>query len=115
MIVSKVNLDHGFSSDSVNRSYYAMFHAATSVLLTLGIERKSHKALIGAFGEFVVRKGLLSEKYHNFFHKAFEAREDADYLSIPSETGKGAKIMLERAEDFVAACKAFVEGRDNPA
>jgi uncharacterized protein (UPF0332 family) len=38
--VSRVNLEHGFSADSINRSYYAMFHAATSVLLSLGVERK---------------------------------------------------------------------------
>jgi uncharacterized protein (UPF0332 family) len=89
-----------------------MFHAATSVLLSLGVERKSHKALIAAFSEFVVRKGLISEKYHNFFHKAYEAREDADYLSIPRETNNGAKVMLERAVEFVAACKKFMEGRN---
>jgi uncharacterized protein (UPF0332 family) len=53
----------------------------------------------------------MAETYHNFFHKAFEAREDSDYLSIPNETNDGAKIMLERAVEFVEACRTFLEKR----
>ena len=107
--VSRHDLDAEFSADSVSRSYYAIFHAATGLLLEHGIERKSHKALLSAFSEFVVKKGLLDIRYHNYFHKAFEARHDCDYLSIPKETREGAAVMLQRATEFVAACRTFLE------
>ena len=54
-------LDAGKYWDAViNRAYYSMFHAATAVLLESGIERASHKALIAAFGEEIVKKGALT-------------------------------------------------------
>lgn len=109
LLVSRNDLDAGFPADSVSRSYYAMFHAATGLLLELGIERKSHKALLSAFSEFVVKKGLLDTRYHNYFHKAFEARHDCDYLSIPKETREGATVMLQRSTEFVAACRTLLE------
>lgn len=43
-------IQQGFPPDAVSRSYYAMFHAATAVLLELGIQRSSHHATWAAFG-----------------------------------------------------------------
>jgi hypothetical protein len=36
-----------------------MFHAATAVLLSRGIERRSHHAVLSAFGEHIVKPGLV--------------------------------------------------------
>lgn len=104
-------LEHGFRADSTSRSYYAMFHAATAVLLLLGFERSSHKALISAFGEFVVKKGFMEVRYHGYLRKAFEARSESDYLPSSSETAEDAKVILGQAGEFVRRCEIFVEKR----
>lgn len=101
--------EHGFRADSISRSYYAMFHAATAVLLLLGVERSSHKALISAFGEFVVKRGLMEIQYHGYLRKAFEARSESDYLPSSSETAEDASAILEQAGDFVRRCGIFIE------
>lgn len=81
--------------DVVSRAYYAMFHTATAVLLSLNIQRGSHHAVISAFGEHVVRAGLMEKKFHRYRLDAFSARSESDYLPV-AETGKDeAKIMLE--------------------
>jgi len=107
--VSADLLGHGYRADSISRSYYAMFHAATATLLLVGVERSSHKALISAFGEFVVKKGFVEARYHGYLRNAFEARSESDYLPSPSETAEDANLILEQAEEFVGACGKFIE------
>jgi hypothetical protein len=102
-------LEHGFKADSISRSYYAMFHAATATLLLVGVERSSHKALISAFGEFVVKKGFMEARYHGYLRNAFEARSESDYLPSPSETAEDANVILEQAGEFVGECGKFIE------
>ena len=45
---AQVNLDAGDFRATVNRAYYAVFYAASAVLLTKGIERRRHSGVIGA-------------------------------------------------------------------
>jgi len=68
----------GFYNGTVGRAYYAMFHAATAALLAKDVERTSHHAIISAFGEFIVKPGLLEGKFH---------------------------ATLQRAKEFVEACR----------
>ena len=93
----------------VNRTYYAMFHAATAVLLEDGIERSSHKALISAFGEEVAKKGRLDAKYHRFLIDAFEWRSESDYFADPGETEEEATESIHRAEELLTACRGLVK------
>jgi hypothetical protein len=102
--VARENLEHGHPADSVSRAYYAMFHAATAVLLERGIERSSHGALISAFSEYIVKPGLLDKRYHASLRRAFDERSDSDYFASPRGTPDDAKEMILEAEEFVAAC-----------
>ena len=40
--VAELNFDNNFYSDSINRSYYAIFHAANALLIKKGIFPKTH-------------------------------------------------------------------------
>jgi uncharacterized protein (UPF0332 family) len=44
---------------AANRAYYAVFYAASAVLLTKDIERRRHSGVIGAFREHFVRLGMI--------------------------------------------------------
>ena len=95
----------GFHNGTVGRAYYAMFHAATAALLAKDIERTSHHAIISAFGEFIVKPGLVDEKFHRYIIGAFTLRNDCDYLA-PFEADKSqAATTLQRAKEFVDACR----------
>lgn len=98
----------GFHADSVSRSYYAMFHAATALLLRLGIERSSHRGVVAAFGEHVAKARLLDAKYHSFLREAFEARNESDYLPLPAEDEVESSRFVGRAREFVEACQKLV-------
>ncbi len=102
-------IQQGFPSDSVSRSYYAMFHAATAVLLELGIQRSSHHAMWAAFGQFVVHPGLIATHYHRAGLDMARARAGSDYLAEPEDTLENAQDDLLMARDFVAACRGFLD------
>lgn len=102
-----IHLDHW--NDAVNRAYYAIFHAATAVLLSKGIQRNSHHALISAFGEFIAKPGIMNRKYHRYFINAFSQRSGSDYLPTPDLTMEEAEIALSQAQEFVDAAKILLK------
>jgi len=53
------NLASGDFRAAVNRAYYAVFYAASAMLLTRGVERRKHSGVIGAFREHFVKTGLI--------------------------------------------------------
>jgi len=95
----------GFYNGTVGRAYYAMFHAATAALLAKDVERTSHHAIISAFGEFIVKPGLLEGKFHKYIIEAFTLRNDCDYLAPFEAEESQAAATLQRAKEFVEACR----------
>lgn len=93
---------------AVARAYYAMFHAATAALLHRDIRRRSHKGLISAFGQFLVKPGHVEAGLHKSFAEAFDLRQHSDYQPLVDLTENQANEVLARATKFVAACKGLV-------
>jgi len=102
-------LDLGYHADSVGRSYYAIFHAATAVLPELGVERGSHHGVWAAFGQFVTARGLLDVRFHRVGIELFDARSRSEYRGKPADTKEDAEGDLLAAGQFVAACRALLE------
>jgi uncharacterized protein (UPF0332 family) len=111
--VAQELLDLGHPADSTSRSYYAVFHAATAVLTSLGVERSSHRALWSAFGEHVVAPNLMERRFHRDAISLFMARNESDYLPEPTDTPEDAERSLAVAEQFVQAAKAFLDTRSD--
>ncbi len=60
---AKVLLDTGDADGACNRAYYAMFDAARAALLASGYEvGKTHKGVLNAFSEHLVKSGLLPKE-----------------------------------------------------
>ena len=76
---AQVLLDHDRLAAAVTRAYYAMFHAATAVLLARGIKRSSHRGMLSAFGEHVVKPGAIDRTFFQHLRDAFERRQQSDY------------------------------------
>lgn len=90
---------------TVNRAYYAMFHAAAAVLLTKNVSRSSHSGIISAFGEFFATTGLIDTVYHKYLREAFDLRQESDYEAGIEISEVEAEKLLNRAMDFVDACR----------
>lgn len=65
--VAKLNYDNNFYSDSINRSYYAVFHAANALLIKKGIFAKTHNGTIRKFGLEYIANDDFSKEIGKFF------------------------------------------------
>jgi uncharacterized protein (UPF0332 family) len=90
-----------------------MFHAATAVLLELGVKRSSHHAVWAAFGQFVTAPGFMEAGRHHAGLRLFADRSRSEYLAKPGGTREDAERDLAVARDFVVACRGFLEKRES--
>lgn len=72
-------LNNGDADFAVSRAYYAMFYAATAMLLGLDLKFSKHTGVHGAFGERFGRTGHVEPKYHRWLIDAFGKRSQGDY------------------------------------
>lgn len=105
----RVLLENGRFSACLNRAYYAMFDAATAILLSKDIKRRSHHGVLSAFGEAFARSGSVDPELYRCFREAFERRQRSDYEAVVEVDAETARRMLERAVDFIDACRKLCE------
>lgn len=101
-------LESGDLAGASSRAYYAMFDAARAALASvrtdLGPGIKTHRGLIGAFGEHVVLSGHVDVALGRSLNQAEKLRLMADYLSEPL-TLDDARWAVAEAERFLAEIK----------
>ncbi len=104
-ISAKVLLDTGDADGASNRAYYAIFDAARAALLASGHEvGKTHKGVLNAFSDRLVKNGPLPKELGRLLKHAETFRYVADYQGDPVELGD-AREMVTQAEAFVAAMR----------
>jgi len=98
---ARLLLDQGRLPAAANRIYYAMFYAATALLITKGLVSSRHSGIIGMFRREFVKTGLFPTDLAEFIDAAFDERLESDY---------GDYIQLERTdlEDLLAGGRRFV-------
>lgn len=100
----------GFYRGVIGRAYYAMFHAATAVLLAREIGKGSQQAIVPKFEDAFVKTGLLDKKLHQYFRQAFNARTEPDSPAFASADHRQAQTSLLRTKEFITACRKLCEG-----
>jgi len=91
------------------QAYYAMFHAARTMLYLKGYREKSHYCLILSMKAFYVSEGALDARLVESFHLAKVLRENADYEN--TFDSESAKSLVGQAEEFVSAAKSVLNSR----
>jgi uncharacterized protein (UPF0332 family) len=70
---------HGNYSDAVSRLYYFLFHVMKALLLSRGLEPKSHEGTLRLFGMHFVKEGIFLPSDSHIFSRLLKYREEADY------------------------------------
>ena len=100
---ARLLLDRGFADSAVNRAYFAMFHAARSLLARMQPDArrvKRHATIIGLFSRLVVRERGIDPSFGRSFNLAFDRRLLVDY--------EPRFIDLADARDVVADMDRFL-------
>jgi uncharacterized protein len=71
--------NNGFIRDAVAKLYYSLLYAVRAVLLTKGLEPKSHEGALRLFGLHFVKKGIFEAEDSHVFSRLMKYRQEADY------------------------------------
>ena len=71
--------ENGFVKDAVSKIYYSLLYRIRALLLTEGLEPKSHEGALRLFGLQFVKPGAFEAKDSHIFSKLMKFREEADY------------------------------------
>ncbi len=98
----------GYYADAVSRAYYAVFHAASALLASIGRLVRTHDGLRSAIGEHFVRPGRLPPRFGRLLARTAADRNDADYNTSSTFTAEDAQSTISDAREFVAMVEAIV-------
>jgi len=102
-------LDGGFFNDAISRAYYAAYHWARALLVSRGLDPKTHRGVIQLLGLHFVESGELSDEAAGRLAHLETYRELSDYTSSANFSETRAREEIARAEQFIAACHPLVE------
>jgi uncharacterized protein (UPF0332 family) len=101
-------LDSGRYRSMANRLYYATFYAAVAALLTNRLEYSRHSAVIAFFDKELIRTGVLPKEYSRTLHRAFNERQQDDYMPFVEMDPDELKQLLEDVRNMVNGVSTYI-------
>ena len=107
---AKLLLKDGDLDGACNRAYYAMFDAAHAALQWSGTEvdpamTKTHRGLIAAFGQHLIKPGLLPIELGKLLNQVERIRLLADYTGEEIDADK-THWAVQQAELFIKTVRS---------
>lgn len=100
--------DNGFLNDAVSRLYYFLLHNIRALLLSKGLEPKSHEGALRVFGLHFVKEGIFMPRDSHIFSRLMKYREEADYNPSYTFTKEDFIEFKKEAEDLSSKIKAYL-------
>ena len=79
LAASNLLAEGGFPSDAVSRLCYSLLFRVRALLLTLGLEAKSHEGALRLLSLHFVKTGRLEPEASHLFSRLMKYREEAGY------------------------------------
>ena len=108
---SKLLLNEGRVRQSVNRSYYAIFHSLRAITALDQFDSRKHSGIIAYFNRTYVKAGVFDKEISRIIDSAFRLREKADYQDFYIISATQAQIQIERAEQVMDMLRPYLESR----
>ena len=99
---ARILLNTGYPDFAASRAYYAVFYAASAILLAENLEFTTHTGVLRAIHLQFVKTGRLDRQFGQTINWLAELRNIGDY-------GELQHVPLEEAETAIAAAETFLE------
>jgi uncharacterized protein (UPF0332 family) len=109
---SEVMLKESLYKVSINRSYYAIFHAMRSITALVGYDSSKHSGIIAYFNLNFVKTGKFDKESSKIVKKASFLREKSDYEDFYIASKQEAEEQLEDAKIFLSKVEAYLRVND---
>jgi uncharacterized protein len=101
MEAARLLVEAGLLHDAESRLYYAIYHAAIAVLLTEGIEPRSHAGTVSLLGMHFVKSGRMAAEDARLFARIQKYRIESDY-------GRDFPVTSDALREDLVACEGFL-------
>lgn len=74
--------DNNLVSDAISRLYYFVLYHIRALLLSRGLEPRSHEGALRLLGLHFIREGIIEKGVAQVFSKLMKFREEVDYNPV---------------------------------
>lgn len=106
--VAEIMLEKNKLAQSVNRSYYSIFHATRAILALDKFDSKKHSGIIAYFNKNYIKENIIEEKYGQMLMQAEQIRRKSDYDDFYIVSKEQAQLQFENAKMFVLNTRDFL-------
>lgn len=106
---SESNIETGQYKTSLNRSYYAVFHAMRSANALKGFDSSKHSGVIAFFTKEYLKTEMIDRKLSLIIKDSSLCREKSDYDDFyvashaeAEEQFKNAKYFVQKIEEYMS-------------
>ncbi len=103
---------NGLYRSSIDRSYYAAFHAASALLAANGIFPGTHDGVIAMLSLHFVKTGALPKVTARRLQDLLNQRLIADYKGYLDQDASDAESCVSAARDLLAQIPPLLERTD---
>jgi len=95
--------------DTVSRAYYAVFHCAQALLISIGIKAESHSGVRHLFGLHFIKNKKFAKKFGRYLRVLKDERENGDYGIFTLINKKDAKEAIKQAKEFLFQTEKYLK------
>lgn len=104
--------NNDFFKGAVSRLYYSLLYSIRALLLTKGLEPKSHEGALRLFGFHFIKESLFETKASHIFSKMMKYREEADYNPAYLFTREDFVELRKEVGELSDKIKAYLKEKD---
>ena len=106
---ARILLESKQFKSSVNRSYYAVFHALRALTALDRFDSSKHSGVIAFVNRNYVKKGVFDRNLSKIIDTTFRLREKADYEDFFVVSLQMAEEQLEKAEHLLQITYPYLD------
>jgi hypothetical protein len=108
---SELLFKNGFFKGAVSRLYYPLLYYIRALLLTNGLEPKSHEGALRLFSLHFVKEEIFPTKAAHLFSKLMKYREEADYNPIYTFSREDLIGLRTEADELSGQIRTHLKAR----
>ncbi len=113
LMAAEILFNEGLFDQSLNRSYYAIFHSVRSLLALDQFDSKKHSGIIAYFNRNYVATGILDKEYSKILMGAERLRNKSDYDDFYIVAKSDADTQIVNARIFIDRIGSLLSERYN--
>jgi len=111
---SKLLYNNNLFSQSLNRSYYSIFHTVRALIAYESLDFGKHSAIISYFNKNYINTNKLDRKYSKILMGAEKLRNKSDYNDFFIVAREDAYQQLTNAEEFISIIDKYIDKNLRP-